>query len=99
LDTSLGTQARISDAAYEAVPAQLLPFLRPDSVGLVRQSGDTLQVQFSGIDGVAYAVQSSSNLEDWSTLGTNYPVFGVLSFADTLSPGVACRFYRSILLP
>ena len=88
----------LSDEAYEAIPSQLLPSLRSDSIGSVCQSGGTLQVQFSGSDGCAYAVQSSSNLSSWTPISTNYPANGFFNFTDT-PPGSPRRFYRSVLLP
>ncbi|MCX6892473.1 MAG: hypothetical protein WCL11_20075 [Verrucomicrobiota bacterium] len=99
LDTSLGPQAPISDVAYEAIPAQLLPLLRPDSVGAIIQNGGTLRLQFSGLDGLAYAVQVSPDMQSWTTLSTNYPVGGVFSFVDSQTPVAPCRFYRSVILP
>ena len=88
-----------SDEEYEAIPSQLLPLLRPDSNGSVSQSGGTLQVQFTGADGYAYAVQTSSNLCTWTALSTNYPASGSFNFVDTPPPGFSRRFYRSVLLP
>lgn len=99
LDTSHGPQALISDVAYEAIPAQLLPLLRPDSVGAMIQNGGTLSLQFSGLDGLAYAVQISPDLQSWTTLSTNYPVGGVFSLVDSQTPVAPCRFYRSVILP
>jgi hypothetical protein len=89
----------LSDEAYEAIPCQLLPLLRPDSIGSISQSGGALQVQFSGSDGYAYAVQSSSNLLSWTPIGTNYPANGFFKVADTPPPGSLRRYYRSLLLP
>ena len=88
-----------NDEAYEAIPSQLLPLLRPDSIGSVSQSGGTFQVQFTGADGYAYAVQTSSNLLDWTAVTTNYPVNGSFNFVDTPPPGSPRRFYRSVLWP
>ena len=101
LDLSSLTQLHggLSDEAYEAIPSQLLPLLRPDSIGSISQSGGTLQVQFSGADGYAYAVQSSSNLLSWTPVSTNYPANGFFNFDDTLPPGSPRRYYRSLLLP
>ncbi len=89
----------ITDAAYEAIPAQLLARLRPDSVASVRQAAGCAQIQFSGLDGLAYAVQTSSNLADWTTISTNSPINGSFTFSDTLTPGIPARYYRSCLLP
>jgi len=88
----------ITDAAYEAIPAQLLPLLRADSAGYVVQNGGVLQVQFSGSDGLAYAVQVSTDLVNWATVATNYPVGGTFSLLEAPSPGAGRRFYRSVLL-
>jgi len=89
----------LSDQAYEAIPSQLLPLLRPDSIGSISQSGGAFQVQFTGADGYAYVVQTSSNLLNWTAVTTNYPVGGSFNFVDTLPPGSPRRFYRSLLWP
>ena len=73
--------------------------LRPDPIGAVSQSGGMLHIQFSGTDGYAYAVQTSSNLRDWTSVSTNCPTNASFSFTDTPSPASPCRFYRSVLLP
>ena len=101
LDSSSVAQLESSmdDAACEAITSQLLTLLRPDSIGTVSQAGGTLQVQFSGSDGYAYALQTSSNLLDWTRVSTNYPANGVFTFTDTPSPGSPRRFYRSMMLP
>ena len=101
LDPSGAAQvvSSMNDEACEAIPSQLLPALRPDSIGAVSQSGGTLQVQFSGADGYAYAVQTSSNLLGWTSVSTNRPTNGAFGFAEPLGPGSPRRFYRSALLP
>jgi hypothetical protein len=99
LSSAVQAQWGMTDEAYEAIPSQLLPLLRPDSIGAVSQSGGTLQVQFTGLDGYAYLVQTSSNLSDWINVSTNYPANGSFSFVDTPLPGSPRRFYRSVLWP
>jgi hypothetical protein len=89
----------MNDEACEALPSQLLPLLRPDSTSSVSQSGGTVRVQFTGADGYPYAVQTSSNLLDWTAVSTNYPANGSFNFMDAPSPGSPRRFYRSILQP
>lgn len=89
----------LSDAAYEAIPAQLLPRLRPDSVASIVLGASPMQVQFSGADGYAYAVEVSSNLVDWTSITTNHPSNGVFTFQESAPPTGARRFYRSALLP
>ncbi len=89
----------MNDQACEALSSQLLTLLRPDSTSSVSQTGGAVQVQFSGADGFAYAVQTSSNLLDWTTVSTNYPFNGSFNFTDALPPGSPRHFYRSILQP
>ena len=88
----------INDAAYEAIPAQLLARLRPDSIGSALPAGPNLQLQFTGLDGYDYAVEVSTNLMTWTAFSTNSPSNG--SFT-VLAPAAGSdrRFYRSVLLP
>jgi hypothetical protein len=92
-------QSGITDEAYEKIPSQLLPLLRPDSVASIALKTDTLHVEFSGIDGYAYGVQVSSNLSDWTTVATNYPKDGLFDFTNSAAQRFSPRFYRSRLLP
>ncbi len=89
----------ISDEAYEAIPAQLLLLLRPDSVGVMIQVNSGWNIQFSGSDGYAYALQTSTNLVNWDVVSTNYPVQGSFSVPIPSVPNSPERFYRSMLLP
>lgn len=89
----------ISDDAYEAIPAQLLPRLRPDSLGSFAPTGGGGNIQFSGGDGFDYVVQSSTNMVNWQNVVTNQPTHGVLSIPVAPGTGQAQQFYRSILLP
>lgn len=88
----------ISDEAYEAIPSQLLSLLRADSIGSVTSLNRQVIVQFTGYDGHPYAVQVSSDLENWTNLGTNYPSNGTFSFTNSVAPGANPQFYRSVLL-
>ena len=80
---NLSTVARqrygVSDLAYEAIPSQLLPCLRVDPVGQLTATNGQLQLQFTGYDGHAYAIQVSSNLSTWTSISTNSPVNGAFS--------------------
>jgi hypothetical protein len=87
----------ITDTAYEAIPAQLLPLLRPDSIGTLATANGGWNVQFSGADGYCYGVQTSTNLINWITVGTNQPVQG--TFSVPVGPGSPQQFYRTVLLP
>jgi len=89
----------ISDAAYEAIPSQLLARLRPDSTGGIVFINGGWSVQFSGADGFDYAVQTSTDLVNWQNVCTNQPAQGVLNFPIAPATGGQPRFYRSLLLP
>ena len=89
----------ITDQAYEAIPSQLLPRLRPDSVGSIAPSAGGTQLQFTGFDDWHYAVQVSSNFRDWTSVSTNSPFGGVFSVTNVLVPGANLQFYRSLLVP
>jgi len=89
----------ISDQAYEAIPAQLLMRLRPDSIGSISESGGGLRLGFTGFDDYPYAVEISSNLADWASVTTNYPTNGVFEFVEPTTAQNERRFYRSVLLP
>jgi hypothetical protein len=54
----------ITDLAYESIPSQILASLRIDSVGTLSQSNGQLQLQFTGLDGLPYELQASTNLQD-----------------------------------
>ena len=87
----------INDAAYEAIPSQLLPLLRADSIGALLSTNGQTQLQFSGYDGHAYAVQASADLVNWTSIATNSPVNGC--FTLPLPPmSATAQFYRTRLL-
>ncbi|WP_040547104.1 hypothetical protein [Pedosphaera parvula] len=98
--TSIQLQRGISDAAYEMIPSQILPLLRADSVGTpaIRADGE-LQLQFTGYDGYPYEVQSSTDLQNWTTIGTQYPTNGTFNLIDPAGASAEHRYYRSVLAP
>jgi hypothetical protein len=89
----------ISDEAYEAISAQLLLKLRPDSIALASAGDGVVRIRFTGADNGTYGVQVSSNLVDWTLVSTNVPSDGVFEFQDPAPGSGTRRFYRSILLP
>jgi len=101
LNTSTANQLQygITDAAYETIPSQLLLLLRPDSFGTILPNNGGLNLQFSGSDGYAYELQTSTNLVNWYVVGTNCPAGGSFSVQIPLATSSTGRFYRSILLP
>jgi hypothetical protein len=97
--TSRQVRSGLTDDVYEAIPSQLLTRLRADSEGVVVQSNGFLHVEFSGFDGHAYAVESSSNLRDWLPVSTNHPSNGFFIFSEPVTAPASPHFYRSVLLP
>lgn len=98
-NSSVQQQYGISDEAYEIIPSQLLARLRTDSMGSVAFTDSQQLVHFTGDDGHAYAIQTSSDLVNWASISTNQPVNGVFSFTNSLNPNANQQFYRSVLLP
>jgi hypothetical protein len=90
-------QYGITDAAYEAIPAQLLSLLRPDSIGTISPTNGGWNLQFSGSDALTYELQDSTDLVNWHTISTNHPVQGY--FNASPSQNSSARFYRSVLMP
>lgn len=89
-------QAGINDLAYEAIPDQLLPLLRMDSIGSMAAANGQIIIQFTGDDNHVYVIQSSPNLANWSSISTNCPVNGVFTLTNNVTANA--RFYRTVLL-
>ena len=96
--TGLNLTNAISDAFYEIIPSQLLSLLRADSIGSVGLMNGQSLFQFTGYDGHAYIIQASSNLVNWVSVSTNYPVNGMLNFTNSATQNANQQFYRSVLL-
>jgi len=89
----------ISDAVYEAIPAQLLLLLRPDSIGALSLTNGVVNLQFSGSDAFNYELQESTDLVNWIPISTNSPVQGSFNVSLPSAPNSSATFYRSVLLP
>jgi len=97
---NLTPSARITDEAYEKIPSQLLPRLRPDSIASIVNTSDGPFIQFTGWDAWQYVVEASSNLTDWIPVSTNTPSNGSFSFlAPPQTSSSSHRFFRSSLVP
>lgn len=97
--TSRQVRSGLTDEPYEIIPSQLLTRLRADSAGIAIQSNGLLWIHFTGFDGQAYVVETSSNLQDWFPVSTNTANNGAFDFFEPVSASSESRFYRSILLP
>jgi hypothetical protein len=89
----------ITDDAYETIAAQLLPRVRMDSLGTVAQSETGATVAFTGYDGFAYRVETSTNLINWRSISTNIPSNGVFRFAVSNGMSSVPQFYRTVVMP
>ena len=88
----------ISDQAYEAIPSQLLPLLRMDSIGQISATNGETHAQFTGYDGRQYAVQLSPDLLNWISISTNSPTNGVFGVDIPASSNTPSQFYRTVLI-
>ena len=88
----------LTDAACEIIPSQLLSLLRKDSTGSIVLVNSQPAVRFTGYDGHPYAIQTSSDLVNWVSISTNYPVNGMFSFTNSATSDASQKFYRSVLL-
>ena len=62
-------------------------------------SGGDFHLTINAPGGTQYAIQTSTNLTDWTYLTTNIvPVNGVLSITDSNTPSFKQRFYRAVRL-
>ncbi|HEV2454126.1 MAG TPA: hypothetical protein VGY98_07685 [Verrucomicrobiae bacterium] len=86
----------ISDQAYEAIPDQLLPLFGVDSIGSMTAANGQIVIRFTGDDNDAYAIQSSPDLVNWTSVSTNCPVNGVFTFTNSAAANT--QFYRTVLL-
>jgi len=89
----------INDVEYEAIPSQLLPLLRQDSIGALTPVNGGWNVQFSGADGYCYAVQTSTDLVHWTTISTNQPVQGTFTVPVASTNSSTGQYFRTVLLP
>jgi uncharacterized repeat protein (TIGR01451 family) len=66
------------------------------TLGSFSYSGTQAQFSVAGVPGYKYAVQTSTNLVDWSSIKTNTSPF---TFTDTNLVNMPDRFYRTVYLP
>jgi len=95
---SVQQQNGISDEAYEIIPSQLLPLLRADSVGSIASMNGQVIAQFTGYDEHTYVFEISSNLVNWASVSTNFPMNRGFNFTNSAPANAGPQFYRSLLL-
>ena len=62
-------------------------------------SGGQANFTINGLGGLAYVIQTSTNLTDWSGVFTNIPSTLPLNWLDTIGGNDAQKFYRVMLAP
>lgn len=104
------TNVQLADAGYYSVvvsnmfgsvtsaPASLVVFTNATPVlsGVAMAANGQFEFNISGVTGLSYIVQTSTNLVDWVPLATNDSPF---TFADPGTVQFPQRFYRSVHLP
>ena len=77
----------------------ILPQTRLDFVGPI--ANGQVPLRFTGMPGVTYSIQGTSNLLSagtvWTTLATSNSLSGTFNFTPTNAPGSSRRFYRALL--
>ena len=66
---------------------------------VARAATGALRLSLTTEPGKTYALQASTNLTDWVSLGTNTASGFTLVFEDTAAPTFSQRFYRVRLAP
>jgi hypothetical protein len=66
---------------------------------LGRTTDGQFLLRLTGSPGLRYAVETTTNLLQWTVLKTNTLTDGSFDFVDTAAPGLAKRFYRARLVP
>jgi len=69
---------------------------QPPRLGIARVSSNQVRVDVTGIVGQRVALQSSSNLQSWASITTNWLTSSVWSYFDN-STGNPRKFYRAVL--
>ena len=83
-------------------PAALTVFSRPASPQLDPFSFEpdgSLRLVFHGDPGFTYAIETSSDMTEWTTVGTAYSADGSVEYFDPDAAGASPRFYRVHWLP
>ena len=61
-----------------------------------RDAGGTVRLQITGRAGQAFSVQRSTNLKDWTEIGTATVSGLTASYVDGTAPGTVLGFYRAV---
>lgn len=87
----------LDDAAFEAVPAQLLARVRIGPIGFIERTHDGLLIRFTAWQGESFELQGSSDLKIWDGLRTFETNHG--EFTHSILPTAPHSFFRVRMLP
>ncbi len=85
-DAFLGSEVVVAVIPF-AVPANALSLAAP-----IGRATDPFRLRLEGVEGVAYAVEASTDLVTWAAVATN--LAGSFTFTDPDSIQLSRRFYR-----
>jgi hypothetical protein len=81
---------------YNVVPPPLAPPVPPVLVAQGFGTNGNFQLAFSSSTNTGFGIQASTNLVDWTNIGSGYTdASGLLLFQDTNAAGFPGRYYRS----
>ncbi len=81
------------------VTAEPVAVARASLTNWARASSGQFLFRVNGLAGARYAVDATTNLQQWVALKTNVATDGYFYFIDSAAPGFAKRFYRARLVP
>jgi hypothetical protein len=85
------------DASFTISTLQQVPVLSIELGGFA--TNGTTQLELSGLAGKNYILQTSTNLSDWISIGTNVPVATPFYMSDPAATNFPNRFYRAVQQP
>jgi hypothetical protein len=97
-----GTTYRIAVDGYDGASGAvaLRVSVAAPVLGAPERLGDgTFRFALTGSTGRTFEIQATTNLTDWTPIGTVFNAGGTVPFVDALTPGAGQRFYRALLLP
>ena len=88
-----------TDEVYEKIPEQLLPRLRADPILALGWQGGELHAQATVFPNHWYVLETSNDLQSWTTFATHFAETDTFEFPEALSTNADNVFYRVRLSP
>lgn len=71
----------------------------PPSLDLLPGGSGQFALQLDGQSGSSYALQTSSDLVNWTSISTNILTAASMTITNTVPPGAPASFWRAVWLP